>query len=321
MKNKQLASLLLGNNILYLYQFGVAAAALLFTGCVALQPFPNAARSGETVTLAVGAADGMTVNNTTVEFFPGPDPAAVTPIPVPIRSIARIYPDRTSKAWLSEDVLSIPRRSSHGGWLAIVVVDLPTLPEGAGFMRVSTNSEVSYPRFAATPNGTDLPFTVLPGSGTSNPLNYAVIDGTSEGGDLTKLDALPQVIIKPPVPAEGTATSVSYGAVEMDIALQLSSRDGSPVVDDGIAVVLDDQPQNLINQTQLIWSRSGDNFKVILVSPKGMYSHETRVSIVPRGGPEYPYDINGTPMLNSITYFDLNGALTSGPIPTLSTNP
>lgn len=294
------------------------AVAWVLSGCVALQPFPNAARSGDTVTFAVGAADGMTVANTTVEFFPGPDPDLVTPIQIPIRSIARIYPDKTSKAWLGEDVLVIPRRSSHGGWLAVVIVDLPPLPEGDGFIRISTNSEVTYPRFSATPNGTDLPFTVLPGSGTPNAFDYAAIDGASEAGDLGKLAALPQVIVKPPVPAEGSATSVSYGAIEMNMTVSLSSRDGLPVVDDGIAVLLDDQPQNVLNQTQLLWSRNGDNFTIMMVSPIGMYSHEARVSIVPRGGPEYPYDINGTPTLNSITYFDLNGTLASGPIPTVS---
>ena len=169
MKNNQKSSLLKAGSALY--WFGIIAVALLFSGCVALQPGTTAARSGDTITLAVGAADGMNKANTTVDFYPGPDPDIVTPIPIPIRTIVKIYPDRTSKAWLGEDVLSIPRRSSHGGWLSVVIVDLPSLPEGDGFIRVSTNGEVTYPRFAATPNATDLPFTILPGSGTPNPFD------------------------------------------------------------------------------------------------------------------------------------------------------
>jgi hypothetical protein len=261
----------------------------------------------------------MTETNTTVEFFPGPDPDIVTPIPVPIRSITKIYPDRTSKAWLGEDILSIPRRSSHGPWLSVVVVDLPSLPEGDGYIRVSTNGEVTYPRFAATPNTTDLPFTILPGSGAPNPFNYSLIDGVSETGNLGLLAPYAQVVVKPPVPAEGDATSVSYGAIEMNMTIPLRSLDGSPIVDDGIAVVLDDQPQNLFNQTQLLWSRNGDSFTIMLVSPKGMYSHEGRVSIVPRRGPNYPYVLDGTPVLDLITYYDLDGGLSSGPIPSVLT--
>lgn len=317
MKNNQESSpLYMGRT---LYQFGIIAVALLISGCVAIQPGTTAARSGDTITLAVGAADGMTAANTTVEFYPGPDPDLVTPIPVPVRSVVKIYPDRTSKAWLGEDMLSIPRRSSHGGWLSVVVVDLPSLPEGDGFIRVSTNGEVTYPRFAATPNATDLPFTILPGSGKPNPFDYAVIDGENMAGNLGLLAPYAQVIVKPPVPAEGEATSVSYGAIEMNMTIPLRSLDGSPIVDDGIAVVLDDQPQNLLNQTQLLWSRTGDSFTIMLVSPKGMYSHEARVSIVPRRGPDYPYVLDGTPILNLITYFDLEGALSSGPIPTVTT--
>ena len=52
----------------------------------------------------------------------------------------------------------------------------------------------------------------------------------------------------------------------------------------------------------------------MLVSPLGMYSYQSRVSIVPKF-PDYLYQINGTPVLNLITYYDLNGVPVTGPLP------
>lgn len=291
----------------------------LFSGCVAVQPLPTAARAGDTITLAVGSADGMTKTNTTVEFYPGPDPSVAVPTPVPIRSVVKVKPDRTSAAWLSNGTKKISRRSAHGGWLSVVIVDLPdTLPSGVGVIRVTTNGEVVYPRLSATANGTDISMTILPGLGSANPFDYAAVQGSSVPGDLLKLESLPQAIIKPPVPVEGQEEVTSYGAVEISITAPIISADSSPVLDEGIAVVLDDQPQNIDNQTSLLWSRNGDDFNIMLVSPKGLYSYQTRFSIVPRF-PDFLYKINGTPLLNSITYYDLNGVVVAGPTPDITT--
>jgi hypothetical protein len=294
----------------------VLAVLVVLNGCVATQPFPNAARAGDTVTLAVGSADGMTADNTTVDFYPGPGPDLVTPIPVPVRSVVKIYPDKSSNAWLGADPRAIPRRSSHGGWLSVIAVDLPaSLPDGDGVIRVTTNGEVVYPRFSATANGTDILMTILPGSGSSHTFTYSAIEGSTQPGDLTELEPKPQVIIKPPVPAEGAAELASYGAIEFDVTIPLQSLDGSPIVDEGFAVMLDDQPQNTSKQVNLLWKRNGNNFNIMLVSPVGMYSYQSRVSVVPLLVPAYLYVINGTPVINSATYYDLNGALTSGPMP------
>ena len=296
----------------------VFAALVAINGCVALQPFPNAARSGDTITLAVGSADGMTADNTTVEFYSNASPSNAIPIPV-IRSIFKVNPDKTSTAWIV-DTHTIAERSSHGPWLSVIVVDLPALPDGDGFIRVTTNGEVVYPRFAATPNGTDIPITILPGTGNANPLDYAAIQGATLAGDLSALEAMPQVIIQPAVLPDGTATDVIYGAIEMNLTMPIITLEDPPatVLDEGIAVVLDDQPQNVFNQTQLLWDRDGDNMRIMLISPKGMSSHEARVSIVPRW-PDYVYGVSGTPSLDSIVYYDLNGNLSSGPLPPLPT--
>ena len=290
----------------------INATLMVLSGCVALQSFPTTARSGDTITLAVGSADGMTTSNTTVDFFS--DASPTVPISVPVRSIFNLTPDKTSTAWLNDSPV-LARRSSHGAWQSVVVVDLPDLPEGSGFFRVSTDSvEVAFPNLATTPNSTDIAITILPGTGSPSTFGYSAIEGSSESGALSKLEPLPQVVVIPPVPAEGTADSVTYGAIEMDLTVPISDLLGGSVQDEGIAVILDDQPQNVFNQTQLIWKRTNDDYNIMLVSPKGMYSYEARVSIVPRLAVPYLYQFSGTPRINSVTYYDMNGEPTSGPV-------
>lgn len=314
----------INRSTLGMFHSGLALISLVvfFSGCVALQPMPTNARAGDTITLAVGSADGMTAANTTVEFYTGPDPSLATPVSIPVRSIVKVYPDKTSHAWLGDDPRKISKRSGHGGWLSVIVVDLPPdpalIPEGVGVIRVTTNGEVVFPRFAATPNGTDIQINILPGLGSPNPFNYAAFDGASAPGDLGELEALPQAIIVPPVPAEGEAELVSYGAIEMQVTAPIVAMGGGSIEDAGIAVVLDDQPQVSENQVNLIWNRTGDDFNIMLISPVGMYSYQSRVSIVPLF-PEYPYKIDGAPVLQSITYYDLDGAVVSGPVPSIST--
>ena len=157
--------------------------------------------------------------------------------------------------------------------------------------------------------------------GRANPFDYSVISGSSLPGDLLEMAALPSVIIKPEILPEGQAETEKYGAIEIDVTVPIVNLIGGAVLDDGIAVILDDQPQNINNQTSLIWKRAGDNYKIMLVSPVGMYGYEARVSIVPMF-PEYLYQISGAPLLNSIAYYDLNGVIdTTAPTATVTLAP
>ena len=187
-------------------------------------------------------------------------------------------------------------------------------------MRVTSNGEVLYPNLATTPNGTDIAINILPvaaGTGSAATFDYSAIEGSGEPGNLGKLKSMPHVVVMPPVPEEGTAYNVRYGAIEIDLSVPIINVIGGQVLDDGIAVMLDDQPQNTFNQTQLIWSRIDDSFHVMLVSPKGMYSHEARFYIVPRAI-DYFYALNGAPSITNVNYYDLDGVLTSGPVLTVS---
>ena len=49
---------------------GTIAVAMMLSGCVAYNSLPVAARAGDTITVAIGSADGATTSNTTATYFP-----------------------------------------------------------------------------------------------------------------------------------------------------------------------------------------------------------------------------------------------------------
>ncbi len=286
-------------------------------GCVGTSAFSNSARGGDTVTLALGSPDGMDKATTTVAYFPDSDPVNPIDLTSNVTGLFKLYPDPASYTWLQSNATAIAGRSGHGPWLVVMSIDLPTgLPVGTGSVRVTPNAETTYPRFVSPVNLTDIALEILPGTGSPHPFEYVGFSGSLANASLARLQPRKQVIVKPPVLAEGSQNAESYGAVEIVLNIQLTSDDGSPIVDEGIAVYVDPQPSHVNSQLQMFWSRNGDVYTIRLVSPKGLYQHEIRTSISPKF-PSYLYTITGTPSLQSITYYDLNGNLTTGGIPNI----
>src|SRR3990170_5091445 len=109
-------------------------------GCAGVQTYPMAARPGDTVTFALGSADGMTKSNITVEYFSDSAPSTPIDLTAYIAGLFKLYPDKSSRAWLKE-ADSIPGRSSHGPWMTVLAVNLPDqasgiLPVGPGHVKV-----------------------------------------------------------------------------------------------------------------------------------------------------------------------------------------
>jgi hypothetical protein len=297
--------------------FSITTIFLLvfLSGCATIYSIPHVARSGDTITLALGSPDGLDKNTTVVMYYSDSAPSSPIDISAGVRELFKMYPDQTSYAWLESDAFIVGPRGGHGPWTSVMVIDLPLgLPLGTGHIEIISNPGAVYPRFATRPDSINIALEILEGTGTPNTFDYATFSGATETGRLQRLTGRPQVVVKPPVLPEGEGYLVSYGAVEMVLNIPITSTDGSPVIDDGIAVVLDPQPDNIFSQTQMFWSRNNNDFKISLISPIGLYQHQVRISVVPLL-PNYPYEISGTPTLTSIDYYDLNGAITAGNIP------
>lgn len=291
-------------------------SANFFSGCAAIQSFPQSARSGETITLAVGSPEGMTKNNILVEYYSDQAPSAPYDITSGVQSVFKIYPDRGSKAWLYDDTLfpidTVVSDAGHAAWLTVISLDLPALPTGTGKIKVTpTSPDIVYSPGSQQIDQVDISLEILPGTGTPNPLAFIPVDTSGPiSRSLSDLEPAPQVIFNPPIPTMFNGGSTQYGAMEIVLTIPLLTANSQEVPDADIFVLLDDKGKlNLQSQISLIWNRTGDQFTIVHVSPKGMNFGQSRFSVATRPG-----SVLSTPGVTSIKYFDLNGAEIPGPL-------
>lgn len=293
----------------------ITAGFAFLSGCVTVQPFPQSARAGDTITLAVGSPDDLKQANTTVTFVPDSAPGTSINLTPNVTSIFKVYPDKTSSAWLVQ-AATIDSSAGHGSWLSVIALNLPsTMPVGPGKVYVSATGS-RYPNGAHSIDGVAINLEILPGTGNANPLQYLPYSWSTEplGGDLSLLKAGPQVLVRMyRAPGVGFGTSTYYGAMEIRVHVQMQDASAMPLADDdNIAVVFDDQQQHLRSRALSTWSRSGDDFLITFVSPPGsLQPYEARFSILPRPGTGV--QLVGTPVLTSVKYFDIDGNPVSGP--------
>ncbi len=294
--------------------WAVAALAVTLSGCTTVQTFPDKARAGDTITLSVGSADGMTRLNTTISY--NSDAGSSVDLTPNIRAITKIYPDKTSEAWLFDDQLlgNIPTYSNHGPWETVVVIDLPaSMPVGTGNIQVTTAA--TYPTAALSVNSIPISLEILDGVGAPNPFNYRVTGSTDFTGNLSSLEPLPQAVIRTPV----GASAPDYGAIELVVRATIKKNDGSgtgtPTSD--IRIVVDDMGStNLSSQLQSSWVKNNKLITVNFISPTGLMKYyESRFSIVLKPGNIFA---DPQPSIISATYYDINGNVTTGPTPTIT---
>ncbi|MBI3186773.1 MAG: hypothetical protein HYZ31_02735 [Gammaproteobacteria bacterium] len=296
----------------YLVVFAMLLVVL--QGCVAVQTFPTAARSGDTITLAVGSPDGMTRANTTAQFT---SPSLANPINLPIRSIIKLRPDNTSFIGAFDEFVSnIPYSSSHSAWLSMIVIDLPVgLPVGAATINVAT-SGIYYPGQGASVNTTPISIEVLPGTGSPNKFMYNPNGYGVAEGDLTDLESLPQVVVRPPL---ASAWEVEFAAAEIKVSAPSRIKStGLPIPLNHVKVIADDMSiENSAHQMQMFWTRTGDDYTVNFVNQGHALTFQTRFSIVLYPYSDYEFTPGMVPAVTSVTYYDTSGNVMSS-MPTAS---
>jgi hypothetical protein len=264
-------------------------------GCVATQSFPTVARSGDTITLAVGSPDGMSKSNTTAQFISDVDGSAT---PLSIRSIIRLRPDNTSNLALFDGIVNAEDYyTGHSQWLTVIVIDLPgTLTVGVG--QIYINSTASYGTLPLGINDIPVSLEIIEGTGLRNEFTYNNNFGGRGPGDLASLESLPQAILRPP----HLQSTFTFAAAEIKVNVPLGS-----VPNRAVRVVADDfYTKNHQDQVQMNWARDGDDFTVNFISPSAtMEPKQLRFSIVLRPGNEFVTDLE--PSIASIKLYDING--------------
>jgi len=274
--------------------------AFLLQGCVVTQSFPNIARAGDTITLAVGSPDGINKTNTSAEFVSHVDGSVAT---LPIRSIIRLRPDQTSKTALFSDLVNAEDDfTGHAQWLTVIVIDLPAgLAVGPG--HIDINSGASYGSFPVGVNDVPIAIEIIGGTGVRNEFTYNNNFGGVGPGDLSTLEALQQVIFRPP---NIGSTQVDFAAAEIKVHVPMEN-----VPSRAIRVVADDfYTKNAQDQVQMNWARNGDEITVNFISPTAtMEPLQLRFSVVLRPGNTFVNEPG--PSVVSVKLYDINGDLTN----------
>lgn len=291
--------------------FFACILAMAASGCISLKTFPQAARAGDTVALAVGSADGMARANTTAVFVS--DSATNNPINLTpgIRGVFRLYADKASPIYTSTNTVHyVIDTSGHEPWVTVMVVDLPQgLPAGPGKVHVTTTA--TFPTIGSHINNRPISLEILPGTGTPSDLPYEFGVGTSMPGDLTQLEALPYAQIMPVFPS--STTWPTYGAIEMKLYVPTSA--GTALGPAALRVVVDDMSGSTASALNATYRHnSNQNLTLMLLSPTGrLRYYESRFSIVPRNDGDQVVSFIGTPTIISVRYFDINGNEVAGP--------
>jgi len=288
--------------------FIALAASMLVAvlpACTALKTFPQAAKAGDTVALAVGSADGMSRANTTASYESDSNPGVFYDLTTGIRGIFRLYADKASGLYNPESVTRyIVDTSGHEPWVTVMVIDLPQgLPVGTG--KVNINTTASYPTIGSDINDVPIDLEILPGTGVVDDLRYEFGLGANVAGDLTLLEPQLRAVVMPPFP-ESTAWP-SYGAIEMKLHVPTSAVTGMRIVADDIGLATGSNRSMLTQR-----DATNDDLTIVFTSLKGkLRSYEPRFAIV-LTDPSVTF--SATPTIASVSYFDIDGNSVAGPL-------
>ena len=290
---------------------------LLATGCTAVKTFPNAARPGETVSLAVGSPDSLTVSTIdNVQFVSDAAPGSPVDITANVRSVFRLYADKTSKLYTDGFLTGssqIVRTSAHEAWVTVVVIDMPEelsagvpLPTGPGHITITTAPGVTYPTIGSHINDKTIAMEILPeslpGDGTASTLDYEFGTCCSLPGNLALLESAPRALVKSDI-TEITGIMSGYGAIELN--LDFTGVTSTPTNDSNIRVVADDMTPLSQSNRHIITGVNNEVLTVIMMSlSEQLKSYEMRFEAVLTSGNAF---IGPPPTITSVTFYDING--------------
>lgn len=260
---------------------------MLFSGCSSMQTMSSYARTGDTVTIALG---GSEESNALVDILKKEDisititDSTSNTYPIKIRHLFRVYPDNSSSYIFNTNMAASGNSYDSyvppllGQWMATVdLVDpvtslLPPLAEGAATISVSSPAQIN-PSFLYTTLGAQWPWTngnlasvaieILPGVGASNTLNRL---NPVSYDPVVDLEPLPQIIVSP---SAAPVASIAGGSFKF----VYNPADFSGGL---IAVPANHDPNVQLTSNVTDLGDGTKQLEVILLNPKGFLNHNNR---------------------------------------------
>jgi len=295
----------------------IGILTLLATGCTAVKTFPNAARPGETVSLAVGSPDNLTMSNIdNVQFVSDAAPGSPVDITANVRSVFRLYADKTSSVYTDgagTGTSQIVRTSAHEPWVSVMVVDMPEelspgtpLPTGPGHIAITTKPGVTYPTIGNHINNKIIAMEILhesfPGDGTASTLDYEFATCCTLPGNLALLESAPHALVKSDI-TDATGITTGYGAIELK--LDFTGKTTAPINESNVRVVADDMDVFTGSNRHIITGVNNEVLTIIMTSmSEQLKAYEMRFEAVLTPGNTF---IGTPPTISSVTFYDING--------------
>jgi len=269
---------------------GVVTA--LFSSCASMQSMSSYARTGDTVTIALGGTED---SNALVEVLKKEDiNITITDIngntyPITLRHLFRLYPDHSSSYVYKTDKNSGSQENYSppfiGQWMATIdLIDpvtssMPTLAIGAATISVSSPSQliqaVYYEAFGANYSWTNgdlgsIDIEILPGQGTSNSLNYLQ---PVNFDPIAALEPMPQFIISPSASPMNNIAGGSFSFV----------YNPSDFVKGVVATPANHDPNVQITSIATTLANGNKQLNVTILNPKGFINNNKRTGIIGAG--------------------------------------
>lgn len=299
--------------------FVVALQLVFLSGCTGVNPFPLAARGGDTIAIPVGSQDGMDKSNTTVTFTSDFDSVAVD-LTGNVRAIFNLYSDKTSYSYSSTTQFNDDnfRYLHHEPWQTLILLDLPTsLALGPGKINVQTTApqptsalEPGYIGTYPNLNTVDMGLEILPGIGASNLFKYKTLFDGTLNSVLSDLEPGRQALVRPPIVDLTDQWAATFGAIEFKVAVPMTDISGRGIIDNtSVRLVTQDVSMFTDSNTHSSWYFDGSELTVIYISNNGqMFYYEPRFSVMAEKA-----DFNSVPTITSVRYYDVNGNEITGP--------
>jgi hypothetical protein len=238
--------------------------ALLTTACTGLQPFPNYARTGDTVSFALGREDAQVLAPMLKkeELTATITDAAGTTHTAKMRHVFKLYADPTSEYNVRESWFE----AYNVLWVGVVDLVNPlndnplALASGPATMSITGNGLATTTGGYGGGDLTDVPVEILPGTGAPHPLNET--DGMFFGTiyPVANVEPMAQVDVSP------TAPPTVVGGAELEFAYTYSGAYGIAKP----KVVPISQDPNVHLSTRFTQQPDGSYLiKCVLVSPLG----------------------------------------------------
>lgn len=299
----------------------IALATTYLVGCAGLHSYPQTAREGDTITLAVGSPKGMNRANTTVTYVPDLGAPVILHntaggVTGNLRGIFNLLPDKSSYTWMSDGSMQfLASGGLHTPRITIIALNLAGVPVGTGHIEIT--SDATYPDYLGLPhiNDVDMALEIITGSGAPAPLLFSGLF-SNWIADLADLEPLDQLEVAPPkitsTDGAGELLEPSFSAAEIHLTIPNLEIWDKAYLDSALEIFVSEMPQNIDSHLQTMWTTEGNDIVVMFVSPNSSFKYF-----------EIAFSVVGIPALldttlasiSAATFYNGNGVEVAAPNP------